>query len=618
MTARNKTARATIAVAMAVVTAAVAWAALGGSTARAEGPTRFAASMPRGALVYLEARDLHGLMGRWLGSETRRRYFESASYRSFTRSKLYLKLKGRLADLEGGFGFAITEERLASLAGGPSAVAVYDPGKLEILLVTEVPRQQAEVAALLAAASGFEERRTAKGTPMRVRQVTTDGGRLAQQVAFAYVDGRLWLTTSAALLAEALDGPREGGLAAQVAVTAKAAAGFEPHDVVIWIDQEKANRNKYFDLYWVQRNRADLASISSGILDIELAADGVRERRWFVTTEPPAGGGSDGAALATLEALAPADAQLVEARVADGGLGRALAETFFGPERRGDALVETSRIRDSVLDEEEDEDRQPAVRYARLDDRFLADVDDPAKAHAAPALATSSRPGFAAELVTLLAPAAPARYATYAGIDLPEGRLFADFRSGAIVELGSPDRLDTRALEALVSAEFGRRFVVGGDASKAAWVGEGGARAVAGSLVEQGGAYRVAGRYLIVTRTAAEAAAIAERAGRATGAAPAGVIRVAEVRIGAARDDFARFTRVLDAKAAAALAEEVSSSEDEEEGAADPSTRRRVLFFSENVASLLDVARELDLVRVTTWREGALLREQVEYLWATK
>src|SRR6185295_15852978 len=80
----------------AVVTVGGTWGAF--RAARAEEPApRFAAAMPRGAL------------GVWLKSPTRDRYFQSASYRSFKRSRLYVKLQERLTDLQKGFGVEITD-----------------------------------------------------------------------------------------------------------------------------------------------------------------------------------------------------------------------------------------------------------------------------------------------------------------------------------------------------------------------------------------------------------------------------------------------------------------------------------------------------------------------------
>ena len=290
------------ALATLAVSVAGAWDRLAGGTASAESPLKFASSMPAGALVYLESPNLAGLLKTWIASPVRGRYFDSASYRSFTRSRLYLKIQERLTDLQGGFGVEVTDEWLAGVSGGPSALTIYDPSKLEMLFVTEVPRERALATTVFAEAKNFQERKTAKGTPYYSREVSTESGNSSQRIAFAWADGRLWIGTSDALLAEALDGPAAGGLGAQIAQTAAAARDFAPHDLVLWFDMERSIRNKYFNLYWIQRNAKDLEGISSGLVDLEFAQNAVHERRWYLMkTGAPAPIATDSTALARLE-----------------------------------------------------------------------------------------------------------------------------------------------------------------------------------------------------------------------------------------------------------------------------------------------------------------------------
>ncbi len=619
----------TVAALVAVVALGSTWGVYRSVRAQESGP-RFAASMPAGALVYLEAKDLSGLLKTWLASPMRDRYFKSESYRSFKRSRLYVKLQERLADLQKGFGVDITDERLAELTGGPSAIAIYDPGKLELLVATEVPSERALASSLFAQAKTFEARKTAKGAAYYSREVSTDGGNLVQRIAFGYAGDRLWIGTSEALVAEAIDGPQNGGIAPAIAETVRAAGDFDTHDMTVWFDMERTVRNKYFNLYWVQRNAKELEGIASGIVDLQFAADGVHERRWFVRREPaaaPAGTGSD--LFARMNVMAPPGAQLVEAKVADEGVAPALARTMFGPERGGTALDRVSAsapdspFGDEEASDESESSRPASGRYRYLDGRFDQDVDDPAAAPALPAVPASDRekakePPFAERVTAIVAAAAPLRYATFESIGLPDGQLFATFDRGVAVELGAPEKFDGAAFEALVRGEFGRRFVVGGEAAQVAWIDSDGARALGGSLVAQGGAYRLVGRYLIVARDAASCAKLAAgataRGDFANVQAPKGALtRYAEIRIGDARGPFTRLTRLLDSKSMSALEQEVSSSEDEGE-----TNKRSVLFFSENIASLLDVARDLVTVKIATTVDGVVMREQVDYLWSAQ
>ncbi|HMZ81520.1 MAG TPA: hypothetical protein PLL06_17605 [Acidobacteriota bacterium] len=60
--------------------------------------------MPRGALAYVQTKDLAGLLKTWRDSKTKENYFNSPSYRAFTQSRLYLELQERLREFEQGAG----------------------------------------------------------------------------------------------------------------------------------------------------------------------------------------------------------------------------------------------------------------------------------------------------------------------------------------------------------------------------------------------------------------------------------------------------------------------------------------------------------------------------------
>lgn len=607
---------------LAVVLAGIAglsFAAIGGATAQSPAPlVRHAGSMPAGAIAYVEAKDLSSLLSAWVASPVRERYLASASYRSFRRSRLSLKLSDRLKDLERGFGIEINDARIAEFAGGSSALAVYDPGKLEVLLVTEVPSQKALASKLFAQSSSFEQRQTAKGQPYFSREVVSDGGSLVQRVAFGYASDKLWIGTNESLVAEAIDGPSGGGLGVAVGETLRAATDFTAaHDITVWADLDRAVRNKYFNLYWIHRNAKELEDLQTGLLDIEIATTGVKERRWFVRKNDVATPSTaDGSALAALSALAPDDAHLVESKSADSEMAAELSETMFGPDRAQGSLSNVRASRTDNPFESSDDDstsRRPAGgRYQFLDDRFDRDVDDPAAVPVRRVAAVTPEVAPLSErLAPILSSAAPMRYAVFGSVRLPEGKLFASFERAIVIELSAPDRFDRAAFESLAREEFARRFLVGGQTVRVSWADNDGSRGLAGALISQGGAYRVSGKYLIVARDARQCAAIAARIGAASSGAdalPGVTTRLAEVRLASASGPFRRLTGLLDSKDASALDEDISN----EEGDTD-AMRRPVLFFSENLASLLNVVSPITHVRISTAEEGRLIREVVEY-----
>ena len=119
--------------------------------------------MPRGALVYVQARDLSALMKMWMASTVRDKFYKSASFDAFSKSRIWLKFVARKDDFEKALGFGLNESRFAELAGGASAVSIYDIGKIEMVFVTEVPRERAIATILFQKLADFQERTSTRG-----------------------------------------------------------------------------------------------------------------------------------------------------------------------------------------------------------------------------------------------------------------------------------------------------------------------------------------------------------------------------------------------------------------------------------------------------------------------
>src|SRR4029078_11543834 len=146
---------------------------------------------------------------------------------------IYLKLQARRKDFETALGFGVDESRLAELAGAASAVAMYDIGKLELVFVTEIPRERAIATALFKNAPKFQER-SGDGLSYYVRDITTDGGRLNPQFCFAYTEGKLIVTTAEGLLIAASKNAKAAApdslISAVLASAESAGGGFTTHD----------------------------------------------------------------------------------------------------------------------------------------------------------------------------------------------------------------------------------------------------------------------------------------------------------------------------------------------------------------------------------------------------
>jgi hypothetical protein len=586
---------------------------------------KLAGVMPRGALVYLQVRDLNTLMKTWVASPAREAFYNSASFKNFEKSNIYLKFQDRRQDFETALGFGMDETRLSDVAGSASAVALYDIGKIELVLVTEVGREKAITSALFKSIPQFQER-SSNSLPYYVRDVTTDGGRLNQQFCFAHVDGKLIVTTTEGLMIRALTNLKaqgEDALLADVLAIANLARGFTARDLTMWLDQTKLNRSRHFKSYWIygnlgEKSRDSLAKIESGLIDLRFAADGLTEQRWFRVAE----GVTQSTVLTSEQSgaylrFAPRDAQLVELHAQPGAdLTEAVSLALFG--KNFDESNATGEVPDqgsSNSDEAEGEETGGgrAERYRKLDARFDRDVDDaqakPAgntqtsysKSQNSPAKAQGANPKPQTVLTKLDAVLKPAvSFAEMARSKNETGKPFVHFERAVIVEFNSA--VDKAALEKIISDEMRERFVVTGIDPQLAWQNEGAVRFLAQSLLEQGAAYAVSGRYLVMAssrefvRDILQANTTAPATTRIDGVAQF----YAVVRIADAKPVYDKLMAKLDGKVAAGAASDSEESEAE------------IKFFSDNLPSFIK-ATSVREMRVRRNTDGAMLTERIAY-----
>jgi hypothetical protein len=575
---------------------------------------RLAGVMPRGAIIYVQAANLGGLMKTWLGSSVRAQFYKSLSFAAFSRSHIYLKLQDRRKDFESAIGFGLDEARLAELAGGASAVAVYDVGKLELVFATEVPRERAVATVMFKQAPQFQERAGEEGT-YYVRDVTTDGGRLNQQFCFAYAGGKLIVATTEGLMIRALANVKAAGaeaLLADVLATADQAKGFAAHDVTMWLDQARLNRNRHFNNYWVYGNaREELAAIASGIIDLRITPEGLSEQRWFKM-------GAEAQAPATVAAdqanqllrFAPADAQLVEVRAgAVSKLGEAVSQALFGrlPDKTGEPPDAPDHTRST---DSEGDSTVRHERYSRLDTRFDRDIDDEQSLGKPEASVLKSQASSlkSEALTRILAQLAPVAYCEMVRSKNDAGKPFVRFERAVVIELGAAAALDRAALERTITDELRARFVVAGVEPLLSWQEDAAVRYVAQPLVEQGAAYSISGKHLILASSRELLQdALKSAAGAQSAAAPkieGQVDFYALVRVASAKPVFDLLMSKLDGR----TAEAAPARTDEEE------REREVKFFSDNLSSLV-AASAVREVRVRRETAAGMMTERVVYAW---
>jgi hypothetical protein len=592
---------------------------------------RLAGMMPSGAMVYLQARDLGALMKAWLASSIHEKFYNSASFKAFAKSRIYLKFQDRKNDFESALGFGLDEGRLAELAGGLSAISIYDIGNLELVFATEIARERAVATALFKQAPQFQERTSANGV-YYVRDVTTDGGSLRQQFCFAYVSGKLVVTTTEGLMVRTLESMKGAGadsLLANLLATLEGTKGFAAHDFTMWLDQARLNRNRHFNSYWIHHNitgpaDSSLAEIESGLLDLRITPQGMTEQRWFQMAAANKEGVNkravaiNGNQVSALLRFAPANAQLVEvcAQASVEELNRAISQALFGK------LPEGSMTRPDIPDHtrsnssNEDETVTRTERYSRLDARFDIDIDDeesPRRATGSGGLGPEKRElrpiasSRGADFGPVLARLSPAGYSQLVRSKIDPGKPFVRFERAVVIEIKSAADFDRAAIERVIMDEMRARFVVEGIDPRLGWEDDATVRHLAQSLLEQGAAYSVSGNYLVLASSKEFARDILQAASGPVRGAAARIDGSPEyyamVRVAEAKPVFDKLMSKLDGKA-----EEGAAGKDEDSG------EQATGFFSGNISSLVS-ASSIREVRIHRETSGKLAREHIFYSW---
>ena len=612
---------------------------------------KLARLMPKGALLYGQTSDLAGQFKLWRASAAHERYFSSKSFDAFQQSRLFLKLQSRTKEFETALGLEFDEDTITALAGGQSAIGIYDLGKLEMVVISEMPRPKAFATVLFANAKSFDEKTTTGGTNYYVREFVADGGRSQQRVAFAYTDGALILASSEALLQRTLEntGTKQSTdrLADEMAPTLAKATGFAAHNVTLWLNQTKLSANHYFNSYWIYGNRDELSRLQTGLIDLQITAGELRERRWFTLgpadqataqaskskkavsarPNPILAGPKDGAngdSLTTLLRFAPAGTQYMESRATDASdqrLTASLAQTLFGqlPEADNSGI----RNRGSSSEGSNNSNDNSAGRYRHLDSRYDRDIDDEAavKLTDTDNERTIANQRFATALSAVIAPAKPTAFAVIETPELPNNQLFVHFNRAVVIELGNATALSPQRLEAAIADEMQARFIVGSTGQRLSWQTEGNLHFLKQALLEQGGAYAISGKNLIIASNKDYCTAVIAGGAATTTYTPSlsgKMQRFAVVRPTAIRPVFTRLTKVLDSNAATTAKN--AGGEGEEGGAGEASEESGetadegpVTFFGKNVKSLLDVTNGMGEATFESAVVGDVMMEVVVY-----
>jgi hypothetical protein len=296
--------------AIALASAAIGWITY---VAAAPAPPLLSKYVPAGPLVYLEAKDFSTLLSDWTSSPQKKQWLTSDNYEVFSRSRLFLRLKGASDQFAAAAGLPPDMNFLSQVAGERSVFALYDIGNLQFLYITYLPSAKSARTTLWQTRSNFEPR-SAGGVNFYLRR----DPQSQREVAFAVSGDYLLLSTREDLMAGALQlmaGKQDRTVEGEQWWAQATAAAGQAGALRMVLNLEELVPNGYFRTYWVQQNITDLKQYSASVSDLFRSSKQYREERVLIRKEEPKqASSSDGvAAAAEVVRLVPGDAGVYEA-----------------------------------------------------------------------------------------------------------------------------------------------------------------------------------------------------------------------------------------------------------------------------------------------------------------
>jgi hypothetical protein len=590
-----------------------------------------AKDFPRGAVVYAQFNDLPAAIKEWNASALKERYEASVNREKFWSRHLANKLFSRWEEFNEAAGFSLSASALGAVADRGAAIAVYDIGRLDLVLIAPLDEGRFAATEFFLNKGKFEEREAAGGEVYYLSDVEADKGRQRQQIGFARLNGKFALATNEKLLLRAI--ANLGGQAKKDRLTDDPAfqtlsEATKPHFATVWVNQAALNDDWYFKKYWVMRKGADLKNIRAGIFDLELRDHRWVERRDFLLNKAPnAGPAISKQTLRQIENVLPSDAPYAQIKSLD---GKADSAADFLREALLDRKPETPRrsrrwnwARYGSSDFEvppADDHFIGANRYSTLDYRYNLYVDDPddsgeqgaGDADGSAAAAKREERSFAV-LRAALQPARPTAVARIAQPRAIEGPLFAEFRRAAIFTLENPVALQRAALERSIADLISERLMVAGAPGASRWARQSanGAewREMRLPMLERAVGYGLRGKCLVVSNSPELLASLmsGNREDAALEIQSEPVHELTVIRLGERKTAFDPIFAKLDEPRIKAYWKQRRGEEVPRPGPNEPSME----FFSGEISSLLDVAAPVDQIRVRRNYSGGRLHEEV-------
>ena len=252
---------------------------IGGFLIRAQfNDTRPLASfVPPGAKLYLEAKDFRKLLSQWNSSAEKRKWLSSENFRAVSMSRLIQRLAEAETQFETVAGVGIQMNLLDEVAGGRSAFAFYDFGKLNFVYLSEVGRARIEASSFWRNRTAYQAREVS-GIPFFVKTDTAAG----RTVAFCQYRDWFAVATDEDRMAQTLQllaGKRAASLTTENWFNAVIKTATAPSDLRLVYSLDSLLATPQFRTYWIQRNATELKAFSSGISGLTEQQNGFDEQR---------------------------------------------------------------------------------------------------------------------------------------------------------------------------------------------------------------------------------------------------------------------------------------------------------------------------------------------------
>src|SRR5215471_10424312 len=144
------------------------------SASRATDSFELAKDFPRGAVVYAQFNDLPAAIKQWDESALKDRYLAGVNHQKFWSRHLANKLFSRWEEFNEATGFSLGASVFSAIADKRAAIAVYDIGRLELVLIAPLDESRFAATQFLQNKEKFEEREAPDGTVYYLSDVEAD------------------------------------------------------------------------------------------------------------------------------------------------------------------------------------------------------------------------------------------------------------------------------------------------------------------------------------------------------------------------------------------------------------------------------------------------------------